>query len=324
MWRYAIFGLSSFLCTFMFLFPSLAEARITIITGSYSSEGLHLASERVRSPAFSNLGAYIIHSKSREFAARVAVGCFESEPEARKVLPAVLMAGAKGVWLLHVSSCGKSIGGGVEKNPVRHLSVRTAGSTVSYPLHLDARVGKAAHIRIDQPNHTSVATIASNTIADPPTAAASSSLPINRSRVVNNAAPSETGLQAPSKAENVARNNVSELSKAGNVDGNNAPDLSEARNENRPQEKPFTPARWVSKDGTSVAFTSGKNPSIFTHRDDNGRQSCLIAKRIYVPDLLIGSISHPLDFSDYEFSNPQGVFCSVAYIYIIKSKGDNS
>ena len=121
---------------------SNAYAQLTIITGSYSQ--VDLAKKRLDDPAFKALGAYLLHSRSQQYAARVAVGCFASPELAKQALIDVRAAGAKGVWLLDVGSRCKAKGAQAGR------AASAAGS--SHPIHQSRNITKRILIKNAKPD----------------------------------------------------------------------------------------------------------------------------------------------------------------------------
>ena len=204
-------------------YASNSYAQLTIITGSYSQ--VDLAKKRLDDPAFKALGAYLLHSRSQQYAARVAVGCFASPELAKQALIDVRAAGAKGVWFLDVGSRCKAKGAQTGR------AASAAGS--SHPIHQSRNITKRILIKNAKPD---VAVQSKN----------GDGAEANSGAVLIKREVAESEMMSPSLP--VTKTIPSPAPSSENHQG---PPLN------------FHPSRWLYKKGVAVAFTSGINPAVF-------------------------------------------------------------
>ena len=229
-------------CASLF-YVSNVHAEYTIITGSYAH--IELAEKRLHDPAFSMLNAYLLRSKSGQYVARVAVGCYPSPEAARLAIPAVRKAGAKGVWLLDVGSKCRS-------------GTKSAGRATSALRLRDGVYRGHSHRKARR---------------RAPLLEARTAEPSDGIRQV--AAAKDKPEIAPGGQEQPAVI----LADAGET-RSSAPSAtgSEIWSDSS---SPFRPVKWLYKKGKAVAYTSGINPATFKQ----AKSSCYMIRNFKVASI---------------------------------------
>lgn len=257
-----------------------AHAKLTVITGSYAH--IENANKRIASPEFSRLGAFLLRTKSQQYAARVAVGCFDSKDQAKLSITDVLKAGAKGVWLLEVGDLCVT-----HKDKVDLVSGKPP-----YPASLTSKVVKkvVAVKKTDRP--ASKVVVKTKTVVPP-------SMTVAPMESATNPA---SDVAVPDEKPPVIQ--IQEVS------GESSAQDAVTRDIELPQKPPSSwhPSKWLYKKGDAVAFTSGINPATFKQAKSN----CYVMKNFHVKT--VNDASPPPGIEDYEFLS-DGNTCYIAYIY---------